>query len=938
MSGPWEMFQGGGGEAPAAAPPPQAPAPEAPAATVGPWTKFQPQAPAGKDPGLGDVASFAMKAPGKFAGAVGGALKHTLVDPVVDAAMLPGDVYSGKADLNTPEGFGRAQNMGMLTALGGKSPAGITGHIPAAKAAPKIEAPRLEPAKPAEIEATQPPASPKEGIAEPAKPAVAAPEPEIAGGSGQSVGAASAAMPKIRPVDKASLGGRIREERGAAQRDFDVATADLEHHRYALNQLDDTSKAAFENYMEGRSTNPALRNALPPKIAETADKLRKLHEKEAGKFKSVFKLYDTNIVADYMPHMYKQDAALEAYLGGGRDLQGHEGAGGKQGSGRLLKKRDLPTWEAARAAVLTPLHDNPIDASLASYKMKSNYVAAHEIIQAVEDQGLLKYSQHKPEGWTKIDGMFGERRRGPVTEGAYMPDEMAQLYNRWVSKAWAPTGKVGNIADFIQETTNLAKSAKFGLSAHHAITTLTENAARSMGAAVEQLASGRPVSAAKAVTDALGAGPYMRGRKGLAIYSGKAGKFSPEDRALVDIITQANPALKGHAQDFQYSKGESFMQMARRGTVKKSWQRWVDEFKEAKGKGWVPAAGKAASGAAHSFQKAMELTSKPIFEEIVPQIKMGNIMRDLSNWLADNPHANHEQTLAAARKIVDHADDTFGEMQRENLFMNAKVLQGADQALLSPTYFLGSMRLFGKGLSGIAAKYPLHLAHAMGVAKGIEAKAFSPKDPGYEPAMGYVAGLALSYAAINYVLQLAMTGKAPKDIRDLLAPQTGGTMKVKDKNGVERKVDERLAPFGNIKEIPDIAKASGMLGGGPSLMEYLTPKLQPLLGAAYDLSKNADWRDKPIMGNLDAVGPVGVAGQAAGHVADAVLPISISQLAQRETDPKNEGTKIPLFMALAGYRPAGMQWYNPEGYRAMRDRKWNDEQARERKRERERPR
>ena len=783
----------------------------------------------------------------------------------------------------------------------------------------------------------QPAAPPKAGIAESARPAEVAPAPEIASGSGQSVGAASAAMPKIRPVDKESLGGRIREERGAAQRDFDVATTDLEPRRYAMNQLDDTTKAAFENYMEGRSTNPALRNALPPEIAETADKLRRLHEKEADKIKSVFKLYDTNIVADYMPHMYKQDAALEAYLGGGRDLQGHEGAGGKQGSGRLLKKRDLPTWEDARAAGLTPLHDNPIDASLASYKMKSNYVAAHEIIQAVEDQGMLRYSQHKPEGWTKIDGMFGERKQGPVTEGAYMPDEMARLYNRWVSKAWAPTGKVGNIADFVQETTNFAKSAKFGLSAHHAITTLTENAARSMGAAVEQLVSGRPVSAAKAVADSLG-GSYARGRKGLAIYSGKAGKFSPEDRALVDIITQANPALKGHAQDFQYSKGESFMQMARRGTVKKSWERWVDEFKDAKNKGWVPAAGKAASGAAHSFQKTMELTSKPIFEEIVPQIKMGNIMRDLSNWLSENPHANHEQTLAAARKIVDHADDVFGEMQRENLFMNAKVLQGADQILLSPTYFLGSMRLFGKGLSGIAAKYPLHLAHAMGVAKGIEAKSFSPKGPGYEPAMGYVAGLALSTAAISYVVQMAMTGKPPEDVRDLMAPSTGGTLTVKDKNGRERKVGERLAPFGNIKEIPDIAKASGMLGGGPSLMEYFTPKLQPLLGAAYDLSKNADWRDKPIMGNLDAVGPIGVAGQAAGHVADAVLPISISQLAQRETDPKNEGTKIPLIMALAGYRPAGMQWYNPEGYRAMRDRKWNDEQARERKRERERPR
>lgn len=52
-------------------------------------------------------------------GVVGGVMANNLVKGALDAAMLPGDVYTGRADLNTPEGFGRVMNMTGMLASGG---------------------------------------------------------------------------------------------------------------------------------------------------------------------------------------------------------------------------------------------------------------------------------------------------------------------------------------------------------------------------------------------------------------------------------------------------------------------------------------------------------------------------------------------------------------------------------------------------------------------------------------------------------------------------------------------------------------------------------------------------------------------------------------------------------------------------------------------------
>jgi hypothetical protein len=78
-------------------------------------------------PGVGVPVGFGTGA-GLAGGIVGTAVGNPLINSAMDAARLPGDAYLGNVDLNSPAGFGRAQNMaGML--MGGGMPMAEVGAV-----------------------------------------------------------------------------------------------------------------------------------------------------------------------------------------------------------------------------------------------------------------------------------------------------------------------------------------------------------------------------------------------------------------------------------------------------------------------------------------------------------------------------------------------------------------------------------------------------------------------------------------------------------------------------------------------------------------------------------------------------------------------------------------------------------------------------------------
>jgi len=686
--------------------------------------------------------------------------------------------------------------------------------------------------------------------------------------------------------------GLLRQRYGLAEQDYDIVKANLDKHRAVTKAMTQQEKDYLVDYIEGVHQGP-----LKPEIQQLADALRKITLVEKDKLQRTYGTSGMSFIKDYFPHLYKQDAALEAYLG--HPIEPRTPGTGKQGSSALTRARtQFPTFSEARAFGLSPLYDDPIDMILASYRQKSMLVASHEVKDAMQQGGVLRYGIPNSTDWRPIKGRFATNAGG---QQGYAPKEIAKYYNNWISQPWRPESDTGAaILDTLNEVSNLTKGMKFSISAHHAVTTMTENAARSMGAAFEQLSAGNPAGAAKALTDIAGAGVWKRGQLGLDIRSGLV-HGTPEEERLVSYLVQANPSARGAGQDFRYAS-----------------QSIMNKYAQSVS----PQGTQVASGLVNGFQKALDQTTKPVFEHFVPQIKWGNMMRDMGNWLRANPRATQEEILAAARKISDHADDVFGEMQRSNLFWNKSFLQGADMALLSPTYTFGSWRGLGGGLLNLGKKGAMT---AIGMGK--KAPAFSPASPNYAPNMGYAAGLAASTAMISAVLQKAFTGTWPSKPWNFLSPQTGGiTISSPGKKG-EAQHPESLGAFGNIKEAPDVGKSSGALGGRPDVMEYLRPKLSPLADVGWSAATGKDWKGDEIMRPTGK----GAATDFATYAAKDVAPISLSQLFDRpnpissalgwKTNPRYAKTAIPWWMSVLGYRPAGMQVYDPQGFRAMMDKK-----------------
>jgi hypothetical protein len=94
-------------------------------------------------PGVGLPIGWGTAA-GMAGGIVGTAVGNPLLSGLVDAAMLPGDVYLGRVDPNSPEGFARAQNMAGVVVGGGipMAEAGALGigggRIGATRLAPEV--------------------------------------------------------------------------------------------------------------------------------------------------------------------------------------------------------------------------------------------------------------------------------------------------------------------------------------------------------------------------------------------------------------------------------------------------------------------------------------------------------------------------------------------------------------------------------------------------------------------------------------------------------------------------------------------------------------------------------------------------------------------------------------------------------------------------------
>ncbi|HET6376614.1 MAG TPA: hypothetical protein VFF88_11250 [Methylocella sp.] len=692
----------------------------------------------------------------------------------------------------------------------------------------------------------------------------------------------------------------IRQRYGLAERDIATAFAQLEPYRRSMNEA--TPEMRWDLIDAAQGDKEAFAR-LTPEFKRLSEVFRKQDWLRREKFARVWSLSDMKTQQDYFAQLYKEDEALQAFLG--RYVGEKPGAGGVQGAAGLTKKKKaFPTWKEAREAGLSPRYSNPIDLALAHEMQASHLIAAYEIKDAMHDAGVLKYGKGPPaEGWAPIDGRFARNAGGMQ---GYAPAELAAVYNKHVGKGFEPSTAIGKtVWESVNRVSNLSKQMKFAVSAYHATTTTMQSLFRTIASSVEQLAQGNIGKAVKTLEDLAIVPAYQRGSKGLKVW---AGESDPQWDRVIYWLTQANPNFKGTGQDFFYH-GESIGQMLKRRSIKQNFNEYINSVKAEAAGSLFKGAGRALSGALEGFEKGLRLTTAPVFEHYVPQIKMGNMMRDMAAWLEANPGAAPRETVLAAMKIADHAEDIFGESSRFNLQMmpgfSKKVLQTLDLAMLSTSYVFGSLRALGRGAYHIGKGAVMTAA-----GKGKEAPSFSPASPHYDPAMSYIIGILAGLPMVNATIQWLMTNELPDDPWDFAAPKTGGkTLFASGKGGMYEK-PERIRPIGDPKEIiTDMWRDFGFAGGAPRPAEYLKPKANAWISALTEILFNTDWRGVDIWDWSK-----GGLGRLAGHIGEAFSPISLEQ---GLITPAQKGTAIPGWMRFLGFAPAGMHITAPEEYRQM---------------------
>lgn len=668
--------------------------------------------------------------------------------------------------------------------------------------------------------------------------------------------------------DEAKAAARIhRAAQGTRAAEADRTAARLGAHQKLVGNLPVTEQRAIVSAVE----KPGAA-AVKPELQPVVDDLKKTATHYRKQIEYVMARNGKALPAfidDYYVHMWKDKPGVVS------EKMGFA----KQGSGRNLKARSIPTLEDGIKAGLTPRFENPVDAMTAYSANMSKFLATHDIMADMKDEGLIKYFPGSPPaGWVKLDGAMA-RKVGATTDRitgkpravemqAYAPEGAARIYNNNISKG-LDQGDIGPVFRGARAIQNATSQMVLGLSGYHATSTAIRGTASEVARAVRQLSRG-DLAGAKTLATAPAAGANLA-RSGAKFKQMVLNNTSlGADKKIVDAYVKSGQRLKMD-DIYRSHAARTYFDSATRGTFKRD----VADSVKAMYTGPALERAKAVTGAVGNV---IGSAVAPVFEKYVPAMKQGVFYESMQDFLKANPGATEKEQIAYATQLGDTIDNRFGEMVQDNLFWNKATWQTAQLTMLSPSWNLGTIRDIGGGVKEIPASIKSAL------------KGKGPTDK-----TAYIAGLAATTALMNGAYNYLKTGKAPAG-EDWLAPETGG----KNVDGTP----ERAIMPGEQKDV------ISFLYDFPHHIEpEMVGKLHPALKQAYELSNNKDYAGNTIYrphGVPAIPGQPGRAEEIGGYVAGEDAPIGVKQALERQ-----KGTGISSLEALAGINRAPSYQQNP---------------------------
>jgi hypothetical protein len=503
-------------------------------------------------------------------------------------------------------------------------------------------------------------------------------------------------------------------------------------------------------------------------------------------------------------------------------------SGAKQGSGYFTKKHFYEDYEEGIRNGEVPTTTNLLEIGSLYMENASRFLARNEVFDDLQGQGHVKYfsdaDPDKPEGWVPLSG--GEKvapikGQGGMIIRPYAPPEVAQVYNRFVSRPIS--GPVGGVFGMMTRAANLSTSFKLALNARHAFLTAAESIGSGLADAIDKGVSGHPVkgliAAAKAPFKPITS--VARGRQVQNTWL--TGEGNAEMMRIVQAMQDANyspTGVKGRvADEYRLSRMPGVMESFGKGLLKGQMQAHMMGLK-----------GGAWSGLREVWTltgRALQTLSEPIFRYYVPMVKNGMAADMLSTWLEARPQATRTEFAAYARQVSDSIDNRFGEVNHDNIVWNQATKQGAQAAALSFSYVYGNFIRLGLGTAADLAKFA------------------AGKGP-WTHRMSYAVALPVAASLIGNTIQAVMVGinqkKISKDQLPVnwsdwwgLSPRTGNIDPVTgqpDRIGVPSVMNQWVHFFADPKT-------------------ELYNKANQLWKTAYEIVVNSDFKRDPIYDEYD---------------------------------------------------------------------------------------
>ena len=353
------------------------------------------------------------------------------------------------------------------------------------------------------------------------------------------------------------------------------------------------------------------------------------------------------------------------------------------------------------------------------------------------------------------------RRQLPDKEFAWAHPSTARIYNNMVGagfNGWGSFGKgAGTILDKMRVAGNFSTATHFMLAGGHLMNmgweAMTSGMAHGMGEIAQgEIARGLMDMGFSATLVPRVIRSWNEAKAFEKILLDKAGPLEGMNARLRQLYIDTNARAFGRGSEMSVGQSANLYKAWQQGGLALRAKQLYGEanhpFLESLHLGPIS---RAVSAGAQLAGDLVTTASAPLFDKLVPRLKMAAWLNETAMWLRSHPNASEEEALARANQNADSMDDRFGEMNQDRIYLPREMKQIMNATLLSTGWWYGTMRAFGRGAADLVTLKNTTRSR-------------------------WLLSSALTSTIISSIYQMFATGTRPSSFKDIMLPRNGDTL------------------------------------------------------------------------------------------------------------------------------------------------------------------